>query len=322
MVILSLAQDEKVYLVKFENRWAFSIGDKAQWAQPEFDASEWDQIKVPSAWEDQGFYGYDGYAWYRLSFVANKEMKNHDMFVDLGYIDDVDQVYLNGKLIGFSGVFPPDYSTPLEAKRKYPIPDEYINYQDKNILSIRVYNHQMTGGIISGEPGLFYYKTAKPEISLKGLWKAHSGDNRAWKQRGIKDRNWNKLNVPGNWENQGYKGYDGAMWIRKTFSLTEDLASLKLVLILQDINDCEVFINGKEISKLDKAVINVLKTPSEDVDKYAAFMLNENTLQSSGYNTIAIRIPKKTSEGGISFGPIGFYKISSYSKNFKPVNGN
>ncbi len=42
----------------------------------------------------------------------------------LGKIDDADQTYLNGKLIGETGSFPPNYVTQWEKQRIYIIPEE------------------------------------------------------------------------------------------------------------------------------------------------------------------------------------------------------
>ncbi len=39
--------------------------------QIDFDDSKWDKITVPSSWENQGFRGYNGYAWYRVSFEGS-----------------------------------------------------------------------------------------------------------------------------------------------------------------------------------------------------------------------------------------------------------
>jgi len=47
--------------------WKFSIGDNPQWAKPAYNDKDWDKIIVPGKWEDNGYVGYDGYAWYRVT---------------------------------------------------------------------------------------------------------------------------------------------------------------------------------------------------------------------------------------------------------------
>ena len=52
--------------------WKFSIGDRQEWADPNYYDSDWEEIYVPRRWERESFNGYDGYAWYRKSFNGNK----------------------------------------------------------------------------------------------------------------------------------------------------------------------------------------------------------------------------------------------------------
>ena len=54
-------------VIKFKDQWKFSIGDDFNWANPAFDDGDWENILVPSPWEDEGYHGYDGYGWYRRS---------------------------------------------------------------------------------------------------------------------------------------------------------------------------------------------------------------------------------------------------------------
>jgi sialate O-acetylesterase len=87
--------------------WKFSIGDNADWALPDYDDSDWERIYVPGTWEEQGFHGFDGYAWYRTTFYLNDFDHRSNYYLDLGFIDDVDEVYINGKRVGRTGSFPP-----------------------------------------------------------------------------------------------------------------------------------------------------------------------------------------------------------------------
>jgi sialate O-acetylesterase len=43
------------------------VDGRALWADPDLDDSGWGRIAVPSQWEDAGFDGMDGIAWYRTS---------------------------------------------------------------------------------------------------------------------------------------------------------------------------------------------------------------------------------------------------------------
>ena len=60
-------QDEN-QILDLSGKWKFSIGDDSAWASPDYNDWEWEEIKVPSSWENEGFHGYNGFAWYRKSF--------------------------------------------------------------------------------------------------------------------------------------------------------------------------------------------------------------------------------------------------------------
>ena len=77
----------------------------------------------PIIWENQGFPGYDGYAWYRKTFPTPRRYRDHQLYLHLGYIDDVDEVYLNGNLVGYKGDFPPWYDSAFNIFRQYIIPN-------------------------------------------------------------------------------------------------------------------------------------------------------------------------------------------------------
>ena len=82
-------------IVSLSGNWKFSIGDDSRWASPLFDDSDWDQITVPGQWENQGYKDYNGYAWYRLKFNLPQNLTSGELYLSLGKIDDIDDVYLN-----------------------------------------------------------------------------------------------------------------------------------------------------------------------------------------------------------------------------------
>ncbi|HKJ43523.1 MAG TPA: beta galactosidase jelly roll domain-containing protein, partial [Sunxiuqinia sp.] len=130
--------------------WKFRIGDHLEWASPQYDDSDWGDIRVPARWENEGFRGYDGFAWYRTSIVLPASMEQKSIVLELGYIDDADEVYFNGVKIGQTGSFPPNFSTAYTALRKYQVPNDLVHYGQKNLISVRVYDAMLDGGIVSG----------------------------------------------------------------------------------------------------------------------------------------------------------------------------
>lgn len=319
------AKGEEIVLLNLSGNWKFSIGDNIDWAQPDFNDTSWETIKVPSAWEDQGFYGYDGYGWYRTSFMVTREMKSKEIYLTFGYISDVDQVFINGNLIGFSGSFPPYFSSAQEAKRRYPIPEEFLNIKDKNIISVRVYNHQMEGGIISGEVGIVTYSNNKTDIPLAGMWFFKTGDNPAWKDSGYQDKRWNKIMVPGNWENQGFKNYSGIAWYRKHIKIPKEFENQKLVLILGKIKDPdEVYINNALVDlngDFQHSGNKDKNKKEEDLEhkKPKYYVIPKNLLKCNQLNLISVKVLSNKDKGGLVEGPIGFIKSTNFVKYQKEL---
>ena len=56
-------------VVKLSGDWKFSVGDSVDWAAPGFPDHGWATIHAPDAWQSEGYPDYNGYAWYRKTFV-------------------------------------------------------------------------------------------------------------------------------------------------------------------------------------------------------------------------------------------------------------
>ncbi|MEO8168434.1 MAG: sugar-binding domain-containing protein, partial [bacterium] len=162
--VASTAEDFRL-LFGLRGEWKFELGDDKRRGLPSFDDSRWEKIYAPSKWEDQGFPGYDGYAWYRKHFQAGADWKDKSISLQLGRIDDVDEVYVNGKLVGTTGRFPPDYETAYYEERNYPIPLSYLNIGGDNVIAVRVYDDELGGGMYEGNLGVYEDRNALvPEL--------------------------------------------------------------------------------------------------------------------------------------------------------------
>jgi sialate O-acetylesterase len=78
----------------------------------------------------------------------------------LGKIDDVDEVYLNGKFLGKTGPWPerPNYrgfyGDYYQQYRAYFIPAEMLLPAQENVVAVRVFDTMLHGGIWDGPVGL------------------------------------------------------------------------------------------------------------------------------------------------------------------------
>lgn len=140
---------------------AFKTGDDSSWSSADFNDSAWGKIDPTKNWEQQGFDNYDGFAWYRFKLTIPASLKNNAAWKDslnfsLGQIANSDESYLNGTLIGKTGVIPVAGATnPPRGRNTGTVVRNYriaatnpaIRWDKENVLAIRVYNTRGPGGL-------------------------------------------------------------------------------------------------------------------------------------------------------------------------------
>lgn len=295
-------------LKSLKGNWKFSIGEREEWQNINYDDSDWTSVRVPAPWENEGFHGYNGFGTYRKKVNISSEFEGFMLYLVLGYIDDVDEVYFNGVKIGSTGSFPPHYKTAYNAWRKYHIPEEIINYKGLNQITVKVYDAEQAGGIVSGDIGIFSSSYGiKPDINLQGNWKFRTGDNFNWMQVDYNDNNWDKIFVPAYWENQGYRNYNGHAWYRRTFKYNQSLDDKMLVLLIGKIDDGDqVYINGDYVGS---TALENTKEGDGHINfradnAFRGYYFKESLLKP-GTNVITVRVYDAGGLGGIYEGPIG-----------------
>jgi hypothetical protein len=293
--------------------WKFILGDNMKFAKPEYDDSEWEKIYVPDSWQDEGFENYNGYAWYRKTFDLDVE-SGDVLYLELGRIDDADQVYFNGKLIGATGGFPPDYVTAYNYHRRYLIPMELVNKDAKNVIAVRVYDAGGEGGIVDSPVGVYHYPNfSENSFNLFGKWKFHLFDNEEWAKENFDDSAWEDIMVPGGWENQGFRNYDGFAWYRKSFKLPEKFKAEDLMLLMGKIDDMdEVYINGTLVGRTGN--INRKWASDDEYNRYRNYSIPDDVLKPGKVNIIAVRVYDQQQRGGIYEGPLTILPRSEYKQ--------
>ncbi|REE82102.1 sialate O-acetylesterase [Lutibacter oceani] len=139
------------------------------WAKPDLDESDWIQIKVPSMWENEGFEGLDGFAWYRTSFNLTEEEASKPITLGLGKIDDSDYVWLNGNKVG-------ETIQEYGKTRVYNVDAKNLK-EGINVIAIRVDDTGGGGGIYGDAKDLFL-KTSNGTVSLAKKWSFKVGSFR------------------------------------------------------------------------------------------------------------------------------------------------
>ena len=125
-----------------------------------------------------------------------------------------------------------------------------------------------------------------PDVSEVG--KGIVGTDTLWAAADFDDSKWTTLKVPGIWESQGYDGFDGIAWYRKTFELTAAEAKESVQIAPGKIDDGDIsFVNGNRVGGLagQWSVERKYKVSS----KYL----------KTGKNVIAVRVEDTGGGGGI-----------------------
>lgn len=311
-------ENEKI-LLDLSGRWKFSLGDNMSWKDEKFDDADWEKINVPSSWENQGFHGYDGFAWYRSSFKLTPDMANKQLYLVLGFIDDADQTFINGNLIGITGGLPPNYRTAYNAFRRYYIPKEYLNTDGENKIAVRVYDDELDGGIMSGEIGIYSSENSfELDVNLSGVWDFRPGDDSLFLKSDEKSFHSFKLMVPAHWDIQGFQDYDGFGWYKKSFYLPDSFDDNNMILMLGKIDDIDqTFVNGILVGST--GLWNFTNIPNEfnKNDEYQinrVYSVPKKLLKFGKENTIVVRVYDGFRDGGIYDGKIGLITQRNYQR--------
>lgn len=145
--------------VSIAKGWKFSPGDSPEWASPAFDDKGWKDINVARSWEGNGYNTLDGFGWYRNHVLIPASLKEKSFLKDsirihLDAVDDHDEVFLNGKLIGRLGGRKGDIKTGGNwGPRSYKVAanDPAILWGKENVVAVRIYDTGGDGGIYGSD---------------------------------------------------------------------------------------------------------------------------------------------------------------------------
>ena len=122
-------------------QWKFSPYEEgnldASLSHTDLDDSNWAEIDIGQAWEDQGYSGYDEGAWYRARIEVNAE-GGRPVHLAFGGVDNNAYVYVNGSFVGEHH----GWNTPFILDIS-----EAVKYKGQNVVAVRVYDGMEMGGI-------------------------------------------------------------------------------------------------------------------------------------------------------------------------------
>lgn len=155
-------QDLKEWEEKVEAMDGNSKAGRIVYTHDFADDSKWSDIKFPGLFEDQkkDHYGaFDGLVWYRRTVDIPQSWAGKECKMELGGIDDDDETYFNGVLVGSH--------MGVAFNRSYAIPASLVK-AGKAEIAIRVHDTGGLGGFYSNDARL---ECGTEKILVTGTWK-------------------------------------------------------------------------------------------------------------------------------------------------------
>lgn len=135
--------------------------DSAQWKTTQYDDRNWDNMDLPGLWEQQeNLSRLDGIVWFRKDIYIDSADAGKAGSLHLAKIDDRDETYLNGTMIG--GI------NGWNTDRAYPVPEGLLK-PGKNVIAVKVEDGGNGGGIY-GEGKDLFLTVDDHKKSLSGAW--------------------------------------------------------------------------------------------------------------------------------------------------------
>jgi DUF1680 family protein len=154
LFIIFIVYPSQAQLVSIPQEVRLKIGDDISWADPSLNDTEWGKKLLGTSLKETD-QKENIYAWFRIKIFIPSSMKTlagkgHGMHIFLGKIDDIDETYFNGKLIGQTGTFPPNFQTKWQEEREYDIPVDDVQWDKENVIAVRIFSPDSWIGMYQG----------------------------------------------------------------------------------------------------------------------------------------------------------------------------
>ncbi len=159
-------------VVALNGPWKFHTGNSLQWADPNFDDSGWQQYDLMPGrsqfspeevlqsaelpgWQQHGYPGYTGYAWYRIRLRLPQNAHSLALLMPQ-HVDDGYEVYVNGSKIGSFGKLDGWQLTFAGQSKLFSIPAAALDSGQPATLALRFWSlradasasaHNLDGGL-------------------------------------------------------------------------------------------------------------------------------------------------------------------------------
>lgn len=144
---------------------SLDLGLAQAWHTEVHDWSNWKKVDLPLKVERMKFRKRDGVFWFKKTITLDEKDIAAPIYLNLGKIDDRDETYINGHLVGTSG--------RRGVKRAYKIKSSLLQLGE-NTITIRVKDIGGTGGIL-GPARDMQLRTQQKYYSITNGWSVALG---------------------------------------------------------------------------------------------------------------------------------------------------
>jgi len=148
LLISACARNDSPSTIDLTENWRFSpdknnIGATEHWQSSQYDDSNWPLLSAGKRWEDQGYPGLDGIAWYRKTVNIPATWRGKDVWMKFGGVNDAFELFVNGKSTSFFG----EANISFASKPCFSLISSYLEYGKTNQIAVKVNDWGNSGGL-------------------------------------------------------------------------------------------------------------------------------------------------------------------------------
>ena len=159
-----VAKETQARVEKYQLALKNDKGISEKWYDKSFPATGWKKMDLPKEWSETEFGESDGIVWFRKEVDLPSDAENHEARLGLGPIDDWDETYVNGILVGSTHEYTKD--------RQYAVARGVLR-PGKNLIVVKVTDTGGGGGL-DGRKDQLFLDMNNNHIALDGDWEYQS----------------------------------------------------------------------------------------------------------------------------------------------------
>lgn len=139
----------------------YDLGISNHWASPAAEASDWQTVHIPGAFQKLGLADVPCVCWFRKEIVLPDPLPAGQASIHLGWVEKMETTYINGHQVGISSW--------VEHNRDYDISPGLLK-PGTNLVALRIFKWKSKDSFLS-KPDLLRLEVGSTTIPLAGEWK-------------------------------------------------------------------------------------------------------------------------------------------------------